>query len=65
MTTGEFRDFCMLECVKVFLQKLPSVGLPVDNQGGYQRREFVRGLARDAMEVAEAMLQERNQRPLL
>lgn len=63
MNNAEFRDFCQIEAMKTFLQKLPSIGIPTSNGNTYQRQEFIRQLASDSVDVAEAMLTARNQRP--
>jgi hypothetical protein len=65
MTDADFRDTAQIEVIKTFLQKIPGVGLPGDNFNPYQREEFIRKLARDSLEMAEAMLKERNTKPIV
>jgi hypothetical protein len=60
VTPQEFKDFCAIEVIKTFLQKLPGVGLPGNQYNDFSQQELIRKLAQDSWKMADAMAQERN-----
>lgn len=64
MTDEDFYHTCAIRAMEILLSKVPVPSLPGGNQDQWNRQQFVRGLARDAFEVALSMLQEKRAYPL-
>jgi hypothetical protein len=63
MTDEDFYHECALRAMEMLLSKVPVPSLPGGNQDHFARQQFVRGLARDAFEIALSMLGEKRSYP--